>query len=111
MNPDYATTLIVSNVPADGQLTCQAGPRPAGGFQVLVAFSGPVFTPEDCQELLQPPRDDRQFAGDLGPALAAAIVRWHGGELTAQPGDPQGLTFTLTLPPPPTGHEDGTPPE
>ena len=78
---------------------------------MTVAVSGPAFTPEDCEELLQPPRDDWQLAGDLGPALAAAIVRWHGGELAAQPGETQGLTFTLTLPPPPTVQEEGPPPE
>jgi len=104
---DYCAGIL----PADGQLACRAGPRPDGGLQVRVAVSGPVFTGEDCQELLQPPRDDRQFAGDLGPALAAAIVRWHGGEIAAQPGEPQGLTFILTLPPPPTGQEEGPPPE
>ena len=104
---DYSAGLLA----ADGQLVCRAGPRPDGGLQMTVAVSGPGFTPEDCQELLQPPRDDRQFAGDLGPALAAAIVHWHGGDLTAQPDEPQGLTFTLTLPPPPKGHEEGPSPE
>jgi signal transduction histidine kinase len=102
---DYSAGLL----PADGQLICRAGPRSDGSLQIKVAVSGPEFTPEACQELLQPPRDDRQFAGDLGPALAAALVRWHRGELTAQPGEPKGLTFTLTLPPPSTGHADGPP--
>ena len=100
---DYCAGLL----PAEGQMTCRGGPRDDGGLQITVAVSGPVFTPEDCQELLQPPREDRQFAGDLGPALAAAIVRWHGGELAAQPGESQGLTFTLTLPPTPTVQEEG----
>lgn len=98
---DYAA----GGLPADGkgELTCQAGPLPAGGLQVVIAVLGAAFSFEDCEALLKPPKDEGEglFAGHLGPALAAAIIRWHGGELTARPEDPQGLRFTLTLPPPP----------
>lgn len=103
---DYMAGIL----PAEEQLTCQAGPLPDGGLQVTIAVSGPGFSAEDCQALLQPSEEERQFTGNLGPALAAAIIRWHGGDLAAQPEEPQGLRFTLTLPPPPTGRENGPTP-
>jgi signal transduction histidine kinase len=103
---DYAAGILS----ADGELTCQAGPLPGGGLRVLITVSGPEFTPENCQALLRPPKEKKHFAGPLGPALAAAIVHWHGGELAAQPEEPRGLRFTLTLPPPPPGQKDGPSP-
>ena len=103
---DYAAGVL----PAGEQLTFRAGPFPEAGLQIMVAVSGPGFSAEDCQALLQPSQKEPQFTGDLGPALAAAIIRWHGGDLAAQPGEPQGLRFTLTLPPPPTGREDAPTP-
>jgi signal transduction histidine kinase len=99
---DYAVEVL----PSDGQLTLEAGPLPAGGLQMIVAISRPAFSVEACQDLLHPLKGDRGFQGSLGPALATAIAHWHGGELTAQPGDPQGLSFILKLPAPPTDHED-----
>jgi len=103
---DYAAGVL----PAGEQLTFGAGPLPDAGLQIMVAVSGPGFSAEDCQALLQPSKEERQFTGDLGPALAAAISRWHRGDLAAQPGEPQGLRFMLTLPPPPTGREDAPTP-
>jgi len=102
---DYAGGVL----PSEGELTCQAGPLPASGLQVMITVLGPEFTPEDCQALLQPPKEEEP-AAPLGPALAAAIIHWHRGELTAKPGEPQGLRFTLTLPPPPRGYENGPQP-
>ena len=84
----------------------EAGPLPEGGLQVKVAVSGPSFSVEDCRDLLHPLKGERGFTGNLGPALATAIAHWHGGELTAQPGDSQGLSFTLKLPASPQDHED-----
>lgn len=103
---DFSAGLL----PAEGQLTCRAGSLPAGGLQIMIALRGPAFSSEDCQALLQSPKEEGPWAGTLGPALAAAIIHWHGGELTAQPEEPQGLRFTLTLPPPPAGQEDGPSP-
>ncbi len=94
---DYAVGVL----PADGRLTLEAGPLAAGGLQVSVALSKPAFSGEDCRALLAPPRGEQDFTGSLGPALAAAIAQWHGGDLKAQPLGPQGLVFTLTLPPSP----------
>ncbi len=100
---DYTTGIL----PAEGELTVQAGPLADGGLQIVIAVLGPQFSPEDCQALLAPPKEEKQFGANLTPALAAAIIHWHGGELAAQPEEPQGLRFTLTLPPPPPGKEHG----
>ncbi len=94
---DYAAGVL----PLDGRLTFQAGPLAAGGLQVSLALSKPAFSGEDCRALLSPPRGEQDFTGSLGPALAAAIAQWHGGDLKAQPLEPEGLILTLTLPPPP----------
>jgi len=104
---DYAAGVL----PPEGELTCRAGPRAAGGLQVMIAVWGRKFSPQECDALLQPPKGEGQFAENLGPALAAAIMHWHKGELSARPEEPQGLGFTLTLPPPPTGHEDSSSPD
>jgi len=102
---DYAAGVL----PPDGRLTFKAFPVPTGEIHITVAISGPSLSPKDCQELLLPPRGDRDLKGSLGPALAAAIAQWHEGELTAQPGDPEGLLFTLKLPPCPLDHENSPP--
>lgn len=94
---DYAAGVL----PPDGRLTLAARPLASGGLQVTVALSGPALSREECRDLLIPPRGTQDFSGSLGPALAAAIARWHGGDLRAEPGEPDGLVFTLTLPPAP----------
>lgn len=96
---DYAAGVL----PPDGRLTFEAGPLAAGGLQMTVAVSKPGFSGDECRALLSPPRGEADFTGSLGPALAAAIAHWHGGDLRAQPLEPEGLIFTLTLPPPPPG--------
>jgi signal transduction histidine kinase len=102
---DYAIGVL----PSDGHLTLEAESLPDGHFQMKIAVSQPTFSSEDCQELFHPLKADRDFTGSLGPALAAAIVHWHGGELTAQPGEPHGLNLTLKLQPAPKDHEDHHP--
>jgi signal transduction histidine kinase len=94
---DYAAGVL----PPDGRLRLAARPVAEGGRQIRVVLSKPAFSGEECRELLSPPREAQEFTGSLGPALAAAIAQWQGGDLRAQPQEPEGLVFTLTLPPPP----------
>lgn len=102
---DYAAGVL----PPDGQLTLKAGPRPAGGLQVVVAVAGTSFSAQDCRKLLNPLEENGDFTGTLGPALAAAIALQHGGALTAQPGEPRGLIFFLALPTSPPDHAEREP--
>lgn len=94
---EYAAGIV----PADGTLNSWAGRSPDGGLLVRITTSGPPFTPEDCEALLQPRYGEYRPGGRLGPAVAAALVRWQGGELTAAPAAPSGLVLTLRLPPAP----------
>ena len=95
--------------------------RPAGGaapgtVAVLVRDDGPGFPAELADRLF-----DRFTRADaarspgtgtgLGLAIADAVVRAHGGTITAD-GTPGATTFTVTLPvagpapPPPGGAAD-----
>jgi len=105
----YLLEYAAGVLSADGQLTLTAGPLPTGGLQMVVSVSGPTFSSRDCRELLRPLEKGADFDGSLGPALAAAIALQHEGELTAQPGEPSGLRFTLQLPPLPTDHGNHEP--
>jgi len=97
---EYAQGILAS----DGRLLLTAGPGANRGLKMVVAVTGKTISPQDCEELLEPLDPGGDLKGSLGPALAAAIARQHGGDLTVSPGDPQGLIFTLTLPPAPLDH-------
>ncbi len=94
---DYAVEVL----PEGGRLVFRAGSRGDGSLLITVGISGLSFSLQECRELLAPPAPDQKFTNNLGPALAAAIARWHGGDLEARPADPDGLVLTLTMPPSP----------
>ncbi|MGV8969325.1 MAG: PAS domain-containing protein [Microbacteriaceae bacterium] len=76
--------------------------RQAGGRDVVIEVSdtGHGMSPETIERLFEPfftTKDVGNGTG-LGLSMASAIVRSHGGELTAHSDGDQGSTFSLSIP-------------
>lgn len=95
----YLLDFAVDLVPAAGDLGLNAEPSPVGGVRLTVWVAGEPHSPSECQKLLKPFGDPDGIRGSLGPALAAALARQHGGSLTLAPREAGGLEFSLELPP------------
>jgi two-component system phosphate regulon sensor histidine kinase PhoR len=93
----------VTYTPADGTIWI-SGSDERGHVQVQIRDTGPGIAPEHLPRLFEPfYRVDRARAGDgghsgLGLALAAWIVRAHGGHLGVESHLGTGSVFTITLP-------------
>lgn len=94
----YLLDFAVEHLAPAGALSLQAIPTPPGGVQMVIQFSGPGFSQEECQHLMNPFQDPEEIGGSLGPALAAAVAAQHGGSLKVQPREGGGLVFSLELP-------------
>lgn len=73
----------------------------AGRVELVVASSGPVLDPARVPDLFEPFRRgaDRVGSGSgLGLSIVRAVVRSHGGTVTAEPVDGGGLSVRVTLP-------------
>jgi signal transduction histidine kinase len=99
----YLLDFTVELLPAAGDLGLIAAPTPAGGVRLTVWVSGEPRSATDCQKWLNPFGDPEGIQGSLGPALAAAIARQHGGNLTLVPPEEGGVAASLELPPPAAG--------
>jgi hypothetical protein len=95
----YLLTFAADLVAETGDLGLSTAPTPAGGVRLTVWMSGRRYTPQECQEWLNPFGEPGGLQGPLGPALAAAIAAQHGGSLTAAPREAGGAVFSLELPP------------
>jgi signal transduction histidine kinase len=72
--------------------------RAAGeGWRVTVADRGPGLAPETLRHLFEPFYSTRHSTG-LGLAICFAIVRDHGGRISAANRADGGATFTVELP-------------
>jgi signal transduction histidine kinase len=67
-----------------------------GGIDLRLSVSGRYFSQEDIAILLQPLKQTP--LPSLGPWLAAAIARQHGGALTINPDSEGGLRLRLEIP-------------
>jgi signal transduction histidine kinase len=69
---------------------------------VTVGDTGIGLGPEDCERIFERfyRVDERRATGTgVGLTIARALIRAHGGEITAtSPGPGRGSTFTITLP-------------
>lgn len=69
---------------------------------ITVADDGPGIAPEDLDHVFERfYRADPTRSGPghgLGLAIAAEIAERHGGTITAEPNDPTGVRFTISLP-------------
>ncbi|GLZ54611.1 HAMP domain-containing sensor histidine kinase [Actinomycetospora sp. NBRC 106378] len=73
----------------------------AGRVELVVASSGPVLDPARVPDLFEPFRRgaDRVGSGSgLGLSIVRAVVRSHGGTVTAEPVDGGGLSVRVMLP-------------
>ena len=101
----YLLTYGADFLSPGGSLFLRASSPSPRLIEVVLEFSGPAFTPEDCRRLLNPFTGPEGLAGFLGPALAAAVATQHGGILTVRPRPQGGLRFLLHLPSTPVPHE------
>lgn len=78
--------------------------RTQGSWLVVrIRDQGPGIAPEHRQAVFErfwrvPGQSDRNNHSGLGLAIARAIARQHGGELSVEPGDGRGATLTVLLP-------------
>lgn len=76
----------------------------AGAARVVVADRGPGLAPEDIEAMFAPfvrqdPSRNRETGGaGLGLAIARAIARDHGGDVTLAPREGGGLEAIVSLP-------------
>ena len=102
----------IRHLPEGGALTLHAEPDPAG-VRIVVRDTGPGIPPHHLPHIF-----DRFYKADasragaatrsgsgLGLSIVRAIVRQHGGDITAENADGGGAVFTVTLPAAPS---DGT---
>jgi signal transduction histidine kinase len=95
----YLLDSIVDHLDSGGRLNLKATPSPAGGVQIVLEVTGSRLTAAAWQDWLSFWHGPGEIQEELGPALAAAIVSQHGGTLTMQPQEKDGIIFSLTLPP------------
>lgn len=89
----------VKFTPEGGAVQVRIEPR-AGDVAVLVEDTGPGMPPELLARATQPGvRGETAEPGHgLGLAIAAAVARRHGGDLTLETRSPNGLRAALILP-------------
>ena len=76
----------------------RAFPLKTGGMDLELSFPGRSYQEEEISRLLQPFKIRGETLPPLGPGLAAAIARQHGGALVMQPGPGGGLRLRLEIP-------------
>lgn len=75
-----------------------------GAARIVIADRGPGLAPEDIEAMFAPfvrqdPSRNRETGGaGLGLAIARAIARDHGGDVTLSPREGGGLEATVSLP-------------
>jgi signal transduction histidine kinase len=95
----------IRHLPEGGTLTLRAEPD-AAGVRIVVRDTGPGIHPDHLPHIF-----DRFYKADasraggetrsgsgLGLSIVRAIVRQHGGDITAENGAEGGAVFTVTLP-------------
>jgi signal transduction histidine kinase len=95
----YLLDFAVDLLPDAGDLGLNAGETKVGGVRLTVWVSGEPRSISECQKWLKPFGDPDGIRGSIGPALAAALAKQHGGSLTLAPREAGGLEFSLELPP------------
>ena len=81
-----------------GQVTVSAS-ETERNWQIKIADTGPGLPPKAQEYLFQPFQGGARKGGaGLGLAIAAELVRGHGGELRLSSTGPDGTTFQVVLP-------------
>ncbi|MBM4283877.1 MAG: hypothetical protein FJ128_01320 [Deltaproteobacteria bacterium] len=105
----YLVEFIGDLAPPEGELALRAESPAEGMVRITFEVSGPPFSLESCQQLLNPLQATSDFRERLGPALAAAVAEQHGGTLEITPRPQGGLVLILALPQAPIRHESFDP--
>jgi len=81
-----------------GTVTVSAGETGAHWF-IRVSDTGPGLPPKAREHLFQPfSGNARKGGAGLGLAIAAELIRGHGGRLSLETTGPEGTTFSISLP-------------
>jgi signal transduction histidine kinase len=95
----YLLDSIVDRLDPGGRVNLKATTSPAGGVRLVLEVFGSRLTASAWQDWLSFWHGPGEVQEELEPALAAAIVAQHGGNLTVQPQEKDGVIFSLELPP------------
>ena len=74
-----------------------------GDILVVVQDSGPGIEPEHLEQIFAPFYTTKTSGIGMGLSICRSIIAAHGGRLWAEPNQPRGAMFQLTLP---TGPEE-----
>jgi len=96
----FLVDFAVAEMAPPGEVAWQVAPQPSGGLGVTLTFPGRVYGQEECQRWLRPFQPGTTPPDHLGPGLAAAVARQHGGSLTITPQPGGGLALAFLLPGP-----------
>jgi len=105
VDPDMirrAVMNVVGNaadaMPDGGTLRAFAGPRPEGGFAVVIEDSGAGIAPEDLGKIFEPYYTTKSSGLGLGLGLTRRIVEAHGGAIHVESAPGRGTRVEILLP-------------
>ncbi len=84
--------------PAGAAVELAVSRGPEGGARIEVRDRGPGIPPELRAHLFEPGSTTKERGSGLGLALARALARQHGGELSLEDREGVGCVAVLTLP-------------
>lgn len=85
-------------MPAGGELSITSDSTDQGACRVTITDSGPGISAEAMEKLFTPFYSTRRGGTGLGLAISYAIVRDHGGSISAENIPGRGAAFTVLLP-------------
>lgn len=93
---------LISNalqvMPGGGDLTIDSDVTSAGACRVTIIDSGPGISDAALEKLFTPFYSTRRGGTGLGLAISYAIIRDHGGSISAENIPGRGAAFTVLLP-------------
>ncbi len=69
-----------------------------GNVRISVRDEGPGVPAQDLEKIFDPFFTTKENGTGLGLSVANQIVTQHGGEITAEPNQGRGMTFSVVLP-------------
>ena len=94
----FLVDFALTEMPARGQLHWRIQAVEPDMMTFEVKFAGRTYSQEEVKRLLQPFKTGSEPLPALGPFLAAAIARQHGGSLVVQANPGGGLRLELEIP-------------
>jgi two-component system sensor kinase FixL len=81
-----------------GEIDVSARTDDAGDLCIEVRDTGPGLPPGIAERLFQPFVSSKRTGMGIGLSICRTIIEGHGGRLTAEPREPRGMIFRITLP-------------